>query len=125
MLRGVPVVVRPIGDPSASGTPTGQRRIYVGGYTPAPAPPPALGADTSGWGVTTWESGPMATPKNSDRRDLNSSVQLGTPVFRGSAAVAPRPVVTRGIGTVAAVMAPSQYAAPSDPLQEGRCFSRG
>jgi len=35
---------------------------------------------------TSWSSGPITTPKNADRRDLSSSVQVMAPMWRGSAA---------------------------------------
>eukprot|EP00929_Paragymnodinium_shiwhaense_P043401 TRINITY_DN22317_c0_g1_i2.p1 TRINITY_DN22317_c0_g1~~TRINITY_DN22317_c0_g1_i2.p1 ORF type:complete len:166 (+),score=20.00 TRINITY_DN22317_c0_g1_i2:340-837(+) len=33
-----------------------------------------------------WEAGPMATPKNGDRRDMEFSLRLGAPAFKGSIA---------------------------------------
>lgn len=46
-----------------------------------------LGAEVVNNSIGTWQSGTtgLATPMNVDRRDLNSSLQLNTPLWRGSA----------------------------------------
>lgn len=47
------------------------------------ATPPPL-CDEVVHSTVTWEAGPLATPKNGERRDLNGSVQLMAPLWRGS-----------------------------------------
>mmetsp|Transcript_18202 Transcript_18202/g.57844 ORF Transcript_18202/g.57844 Transcript_18202/m.57844 type:complete len:428 (-) Transcript_18202:146-1429(-) len=60
--------------PSGPTTPAGRRK----------APVPVLGEDVMGGAASNWSCGPMATPKNGERRDMTASVQLMTPLWRGS-----------------------------------------
>jgi len=100
----------------AAGCGTPSRRGAVG-------VPTALGDEVE-HSTVRWDSGPLATPKNGERRDLSGSVQLMAPLWRGSgAAPAPMPSApareAHSGGQVASqVQAPSPIGfAPAPPAQ--------
>jgi len=72
------VVMMPVNHPS---TPSMVRRM-----------PPSLGADvTSSTGTASW----LVTPKNSDSRDMNGSVQMMAPLWRGSGSITPSQIQSK------------------------------
>lgn len=81
---------------------------------------PALGVEVVQvpGGTASWDSGPLAAPKNGDRRDLGGSLRMGTPAFRGSGAAPPG--VGCGAGT-APLASPVVLAAPRTSSSVGRC----
>mmetsp|Transcript_64311 Transcript_64311/g.112147 ORF Transcript_64311/g.112147 Transcript_64311/m.112147 type:complete len:320 (+) Transcript_64311:84-1043(+) len=73
------------------------------------------------------DSGPLSTPKNRDRRDMNCSMELGIPSFRGSAMNVGTPVAGRLLmppvlpGTPAGTR---RTPAGQTSAAAGRCFGR-
>lgn len=69
------------------------------------------------------DAGPLSTPKNRDRRDMNSSMELGIPAFRGSAMNMGTPVSRRVVPPVLPGTPAGTRRTPAAPTA-GRCFGR-
>jgi len=111
------------GDPcedgaGASPRPFGSDMDAVGGSPPTASQArlrnmaPSLEKGHLGAGCAFWDAGPLATPTNGDRRDLRSSLAMGAPAFRGSAAAmgtcaAAAPYLHRGPAALGAACSPA------------------
>lgn len=83
------------------------------------ATPPPMGDEVI-HSTVNWDSGPLATPKNGERRDLNGSVQLMAPLWRGSATT---PLGSIG-STAGQVQPPSPTASAVVQAAPSACLRR-
>ncbi|CAE8674435.1 unnamed protein product [Polarella glacialis] len=90
--------------PSVPSTPTARRA------------PVALSSEVAQM-APCWQSGPLATPTNCDRRDTQMSLQMGMPAFRGSAST-PTAVIIHKMapGSTLASGAPVSRQTPSGSM---------
>mmetsp|Transcript_44391 Transcript_44391/g.128323 ORF Transcript_44391/g.128323 Transcript_44391/m.128323 type:complete len:364 (-) Transcript_44391:84-1175(-) len=94
---------------------------------------PTLAAANVGSGGHSWDAGPLATPMNGDRRDLNASMVMGTPAFRGSAqtpsGLTASPAAIVAAPCLVSVAAPHAGAVdglhPLAPALTGQCSTPG